>query len=266
MAELKLTQISIYPVKSLGGISLSQANVLGKGLQYDRRWMLVDKNGTAMTQRTYPAMALFKLSLGKDQLSIRLRDHCLDLPLENQALLNPLQVNIWDDTVAAFEVSFPANEWFSDLLGVECKLVYFPEQNRRPVNPKYSVNDEQVSLADAYPFLIIGQSTFDELNGRLTDSVPINRFRPNFVFTGGQPFEEDGWRNFRIGSVRFVGVKLCDRCVLTTVNQDTAEKGTEPLRTLATYRKKDNKIYFGQNLVTLDLQGTVSVGDLIKLE
>ncbi len=266
MSELKLTQISIYPIKSLGGITLSQANVLGKGLQYDRRWMLVDGDGKAMTQRTFPKMALFKLSIDKEKITIKHRDNHLDLPLENRSLSIPLQVNIWDDTVSAYEISFLTSQWFSDLLAVKCKLVYFPEENVRPVNPKYKVNDEHVSLADAYPFLIIGQSTLDELNGRLSNPLPINRFRPNFVFTGGKPYEEDGWRNFTIGSVRFVGVKLCDRCVLTTVNQDTAEKGVEPLKTLATYRKKDNKIYFGQNLVTLDPHQSVSVGDIISLQ
>jgi len=239
---------------------------LGKGLQYDRRWMLVDEDGKAMTQRTFPKMALFKLSIDGEKITIKHQDNHLDLSLADYSLSIPLQVNIWDDTVSAYEVSALASQWFSDLLSVRCKLVYFPEENLRPVNPKYKVNNEHVSLADAYPFLIIGQSTLDDLNERLADPLPINRFRPNFVFTGGKPYEEDAWRNFTIGSVRFVGVKLCDRCVLTTVNQDTAEKGIEPLRTLATYRKRDNKIYFGQNLVTLDPHQRVLVGDVISLQ
>ena len=133
------------------------------------------------------------------------------------------------------------------------------------VDPRYEVNHEQVSLADAYPFLIIGQSSLDDLNSRLTESLPMNRFRPNFVFTGGEPFEEDTWRNFSIGSTRFVGVKMCARCPLPTVNQDTAERGAEPLKTLSTYRKRDNKVYFGQNLVALD-HNSVSVGDTITIQ
>jgi uncharacterized protein YcbX len=211
-------------------------------------------------------MALFKLSIDKEKITVKHLDNHLTLSLENHSLSHPLQVNIWDDTVSAYEVTALASQWFSDLLGVKCKLVYFPEENTRPVNPKYKINDEQVSLADAYPFLIIGQSTLEDLNERLANPLLINRFRPNFVFTGGKPYEEDGWRNFAIGSVRFVGVKLCDRCVVTTVNQDTAEKGIEPLKTLATYRKRDNKIYFGQNLVTLDPHQSVSVGDIISLQ
>jgi uncharacterized protein len=265
MAELKLTQIWIYPIKSLGGISLSSATAMEKGLEFDRRLMLVDETGTAMTQRVFPKMALFKSSINKGLLTITHHQHSIKLDLKTPPLSNPIAVRIWDDTVSAFEVDSSYSQWFSKLLAFPCRLVYFPEKNSRPVNPKYEVNHEQVSLADAYPFLIIGQSSLDELNSRLKEPVPINRFRPNFVFTGGKPFEEDTWRNFSIGSTRFVGVKMCDRCVLTTVNQDTAEKGTEPLKTLSSYRKRDNKVYFGQNLVALDHK-PVNVGDTITMQ
>ena len=262
MAELKLTQIWIYPIKSLGGISLQSAKVMGKGLQYDRRWMLVDDTGKFMTQRLFPKMALFKLSIEKENLVVSYRDSTIKLELAPSSLSNSSEVTIWNDTVTAFDLGTVYNEWFSDRLEHRCRLVHFPETNARPVDPRYRVNDEHVSLADAYPFLIIGQSSVDDLNSRLTEPVPINRFRPNFVFEGGKPFEEDGWRNFTIGSTRFVGVKLCDRCVLPNVNQDTAEKGVEPLKTLSSYRRDGNKVLFGQNLVTLD-ESVVSVGEKI---
>lgn len=265
MAELKLTEIWIYPVKSLGGISLTSAVVEEKGLQFDRRLMLVDETGTAMTQRVFPKMALFKSSIDGGVLTISYLGDSLRLDLIQPPLSKPLEAKVWDDTVAAFEVDQPYSQWFSERLGLPCRLVYFPEQHSRPVNPKYMVNKEQVSLADAYPFMIIGQSSLDDLNSRLKESVPMNRFRPNFVFTGGEPFAEDTWRNFSIGSNRFVGVKMCDRCVLTTVNQDTGEKGTEPLKTLSSYRRRENKVYFGQNLVAMDHK-TVSVGDTITLQ
>lgn len=265
MADFKLTQIWIYPIKSLGGISLSTAKVMGKGLQYDRRWMLVDETGKSMTQRVYPKMALFKLSLNGKQLIVRYNQNEIIVHIDKQHLSNPLQVKIWDDTVIAYEVDLEYSQWFSEKLGISCKLVFFPEENSRPVNPKYNVNAEHVSLADAYPFLIIGQSSLNDLNARLKEPVPINRFRPNFVFEGGQPYEEDMWRNFSIGKTWFVGVKLCDRCVLTTVDQDTGEKGVEPLKTLSSYRQWDNKVYFGKNLVTLQ-DGTLNVGDIIMPE
>jgi len=241
------------------------AQVMGKGLRYDRRMMLIDETDTAITQRVYPKMALFKTSISGEQLKIKYGQHELTLPLEEHGLSSPLDVSIWNDRVKAFEVSTLHSEWFSEILGMRCRLVFFPEENERPIDPRYEVNSENVSLADAYPFMIIGQSSLDDLNSRLEEPVPINRFRPSFVFEGGDSYEEDNWRNFTIGDVRFVGVKMCDRCVLTTVNQNTAEKGVEPLKTLASYRKADNKIYFGQNLVALD-HTVVNVGDRIALE
>lgn len=265
MPELKLTQIWIYPIKSLGGISLSSAKVMGKGLQYDRRWMLVDESGVCMTQRVYPKMALFKLSFNNGQLIITRDQHSLKLDPEKRPISHAITVSIWNDKVSAFEVDPSYSKWFSTLLGVPCRLIHFPEENARPVDPRYKVNDEHVSLADAYPFLIIGQSSLDDLNSKLANSVPMNRFRPNFVFTGGAPYEEDTWRNFSIGSTRFVGVKLCDRCVLTTVNQDSAEKGIEPLKTLTSFRKRENKVYFGQNLVAID-NTHVNIGDKITIQ
>ena len=253
MRELILTQIWIYPIKSLGGIRLPSAIVMEKGLQYDRRWMLVDGDGKFMTQRVYPSMALFKLTLEATNIIVDHKGDSLHLSLNHANRPGALEVQIWDDLVSAVEVSPEHSLWFTERLGIKCRLVYFPEENARPVDPAYKVNDEHVSLADAYPFLIIGQSSVDDLNKKLVQPVPINRFRPNFVFIGGEPYEEDTWKNFTIGSNRFFGVKPCARCVLTTVNQETGEKGDEPLRTLSIYRKQDNKIYFGQNVVALDL-------------
>jgi uncharacterized protein YcbX len=227
--------------------------------------MLVDETGTAMTQRVHPQMALFKVSLADDSLLVSYGDNTLEIPTSSSIDGRQVSVQIWDDTVVAVEASEAYSLWFSQLLNKNCKLVFFPEDSPRPVNPKYKVNDEHVSLADAYPFLAIGQSTLDDLNKRLERSVPMNRFRPNFVFTGGLPYEEDQWREIIIGNNRFVGVKGCDRCVMTTVDQETAQKGAEPLKTLSTYRKIDNKVYLGQNLVALDL-GHVRVGDTITLQ
>lgn len=265
MPELKLTQIWVYPIKSLGGIRLSSAKVMEKGLQYDRRWMLVDSDGKFMTQRVYPAMALFKVTLEASQLVIQHNGETLALSLNHTYKAGSQEVQIWHDLVSAIEVSPEHSQWFTERLGIKCRLVYFPEENARPVDPVYKVNGEHVSLADAYPFLIIGQSSLDDLNMRLEHPVPINRFRPNFVFSGGEPYEEDTWRNFTIGSNRFVGVKPCARCVLTTVNHETGEKGDEPLRTLTSYRKQNNEIYFGQNLVAIDLT-EIHVGNTITLK
>jgi uncharacterized protein len=270
MKNLRLSEIWIYPIKSLGGIRLKTANVLEKGLQYDRRWMLVDESSQFLTQRVLPQMSLFKLSIDNDSLIIVKKNaaskpESIRVKLEGVSTGGNIQAKIWNDDVRVTEVDPEISKWFSAQMGFLCRLVSFPEQNPRQVDPTYSVNDENVSLADAYPFLVIGQSSLDDLNTKLATPVPMNRFRPNFVVTGGDPYEEDTWRNFQIGNNRFVGVKKCARCVLTTVNQDTGEKGTEPLSTLSTYRRDNNKVNFGQNLVALD-HNHVHEGDAIILE
>jgi len=262
---MRLTEIWIYPVKSLGGIKLQRARVMGKGLEFDRRYMLVDEENKFITQRVYPQLALFKLSLGDKLFRISHGPDFLEIPVVPKQIAKSQRAIIWDDEVHAFELSQEFSEWFSVRAGIRCKLVYFPEENRRGVDKNFVNSDEQVSLADGYPFLIIGQASLDELNSKLKEPVPMNRFRPNFVFEGSQAFEEDGWKDFQIGENRFTGVKLCARCVLTTVNQDTGEKGIEPLATLSTFRKNGSKVNFGQNLVAVDHK-EVSVGDEIKVE
>jgi len=262
---LTLSEIWVYPIKSLGGIRLTTAKVLPKGLEYDRRFMLIEEGGLFMTQRVYPQMALFKTAITGNQLTITYLSDTLSIPLIPATLQLPRPVQIWDDLVMANEVDPVYSAWFSQRLGMACKLVYFPEKNPRAVDPRYKVNDEHVGLADAYPFLIIGQASLNDLNTRLDVPLPMNRFRPNLVFTGGQPYEEESWRNFTIGANRFVGVKPCARCVLTTVDQETAQKGKEPLKTLATYRNFNNKIIFGQNVVALD-HHLITVGDTLAVE
>ena len=265
MARITLIEIWIYPIKSLGGIRVTSARVLPKGLRFDRRWMLIDEAGVFITQRIHSNMAFFKLSVSKEVFTIHFKDEYIELPGNAPVATTPISAVVWDDPVTVFEVVGEYSRWFSKRLGVNCRLVYFPEDNQRPVDENFRIDNDQVSLADGYPFLIIGKSSLDDLNGRLANPVPMNRFRPNFVFGGGEPYEEDHWRNFAIGKNRFAGVKPCGRCVLTTVNQETAEKGSEPLATMATYRKLNTKINFGQNLLAIDYD-EVHEGDEIKLD
>ena len=225
--------------------------------------MLIDDEGNFLTQRTRPILSLFKVTLGLDSLTITHRNHSMRLSLLAPPIDVLIEAKIWDDVVNVNEVSGNCSDWFSERLGLKCKLVSFPEENPRPVDPDYAVNNEQVSLADAYPFLIIGQASLEDLNKRLKQPLPMNRFRPNLVFRGGNAFEEDSWTNFRIGKNRFVGVKPCGRCAVTTVNQETAEKGAEPLATLATYRKRDGQVYFGQNAIAIDHKEILESDEII---
>ncbi len=262
---IQISALFIYPIKSLGGIPLTSALVTDRGLQHDRRWMLVDEKGQFMTQRQTPAMALLQVSLVPNGLLVRHRQtgESLHVPFSPESK-QLVQVQVWDDACRAITVSDEADEWFSRHLEQACRLVFMPDDTRRPVDPDYAREQEITSFSDAYPFLIIGQSSLDDLNSRLQDPVPMDRFRPNIVFTGGQPFEEDEFHHFRINAVDFYGVKPCARCSVTTINQLTAEQGKEPLKTLATYRSKNNKVLFGQNLVHRG-SGIISTGQLIQV-
>ena len=150
------------------------------------------------------------------------------------------------------------------MLGIPCRLVYMPNETARITDQRYTPENSITSFSDAYPFLIIGQASLDDLNNRLNEPLPMNRFRPNIVFTGGAPYQEDTMHTFSIGNIIFHGVKLCARCIMTTIDQATAMRYKEPLKTMARYRFKNNKIMFGQNLVHKGL-GEISVGDALEV-
>ena len=260
-----LSEIYIYPIKSLGGISLQEAWVEERGLQYDRRWMLVDEQNQFLTQRKFPRMALCKTSLDDQGIKVSFPEmDDLSIPFSPQTK-EKLAVTIWDNSCEAVVVSEEADRWFTEALQLSCRLVLMPETTKRAVDKRYATADNTVSFADGYPFLLIGQSSLDDLNRRLEEAVPMNRFRPNLVVKDAPPYSEDTWHTIQIGAVVFYGVKPCSRCVLTTVDQATGEKGKEPLKTLAGYRTTGNKVLFGQNLVYAQKGSTISVGDKVRL-
>jgi uncharacterized protein len=262
---LCVSALYIYPVKSLGGIALQEARLEARGLALDRRWMLVDAANNFMSQREIPAMALLTVGLEKEGLLITHTTSGRQLLVPYiPATNNFMQVTVWEDTCLAQQVSPYADEWFSDLLHCPCKLVYMPDHSTRLVEEKYAIAADITSFSDGYPNLLIGQASLDDLNNKLAEPITMQRFRPNIVFTGGMPFEEDYLAHFTINDISFYGVKRCARCVVTTINPDTAEKGKEPLRTLASYRQEDNKIYFGQNLLHKGV-GSIHVGDELKV-
>jgi uncharacterized protein YcbX len=262
---LQVSELFIYPIKSLGGISVSNALVTDRGLQYDRRWMLVASNNEFMTQREFAEMALLQSEIVEEGLKVyhKKKQIAIHIPFEPEGEI--ISVQVWSDRCNGIVVDKKANEWFSDALGKHCQLIYMPATTKRKVDGRYALNKEITNFSDGYPFTAIGQSSLDDLNSRLEEKLPINRFRPNIVFTGGYAFEEDIWKHFTINDIHFYGVKLCSRCVITTINQDTIEKSKEPLKTLATYRQKNNKIYFGQNLLHHG-KGLLHIGDEIKVK
>lgn len=264
---MKLQDIYVYPIKSLGGIRLEEAEVQEKGLKYDRRWMLVDKEGVFLTQRKHTHMSMIQVELSTEGLRVYLKkDPATQIMVPyGQCDGRELAVVIWEDTVTARIVDKSISSWFTEQLGIPCDLVIMPESTKRKLKPQYAVNGESVSFADGMPYLIIGQASLDDLNSRLEKPVPMERFRPNFVFSGKEPFAEDSGEIVHIGRNKFKITKPSARCVLITIDQKTGEKGKEPLKTLATYRTVDKKVMFGQNMLLL-AGDKVKVGDKVIIE
>ena len=263
---LFVQNLYLYPIKSLGGIAVQEAQVEERGFKYDRRWMLVDQSGEFLTQRQYPQLALLQVTLGESELVIfskvdPSRKISFDLELNSG---KEMQVKVWGDAVAALQVAPEVSAWFRNFLGMNVDLVLMPESSHRKMDPRYAVQEESVSFADGMPYVMIGQASLDDLNGRLSDPVGMDRFRPNLVFSGGEAYAEDQFKQLQIGEVEFQVVKPCARCVMITVDQEKGTKGKEPLATLATYRSQGSKVYFGQNAVALT-SGIVRVGDFIQL-
>jgi len=262
---LTLSEMFIYPIKSMGGISLKSSEIEERGLKYDRRYLLVDENGVFMTQRDFPQMSLLKLSFtDKGFKVLNIKDNSSTIIPFKSGSKERIRVKIWDDYCEAVPLNKEVADWFSNAINNKCSLVYMPDFEKRLVEKKYIDQNHIVSFADAYPFLIIGQASLDDLNSKLTLPVPMDRFRPNFVFAGGNPYEEDKWETFKIGKAEFRAVKPCARCVITTTDQETAFRSVEPLKTLSEYRNIKNKVMFGMNLVCCSM-ATISINEKITL-
>jgi uncharacterized protein len=266
-SELILSELWIYPVKSLGGIKLQEAQVEERGLQHDRRWLIIDANNRFVSQREHSEMTLIDVSLNESGLFLSHKTKpelgSLIVPFWPETL-EILTVRVWEDEIEAILVNEKSGDWLSKALGIDVRLVFMPDSSPRPADPDYAPLDVNVSFADGFPYLLISQSSLNDLNSRLESPVEILRFRPNFVVTGGEAHQEDAWKVFKINDLEFLGVKPCARCIMTTIDPQTATKNSEPLKTLSTYRKRNNKIYFGQNLIT-KASGMVRVGDVIQL-
>jgi uncharacterized protein len=261
--SLTLAGLNLYPVKSARGIPLDEWEVDGFGLQYDRRWMVVDGSGRFLTQRDHPRLALVTTVVDG---CLRLQAPempALEVPLNPQPTVQTT-VRVWRDRCSATWTGERPATWFSRFLGLPCNLVHMPDDMLRPVDRAYAPEGTRVSFADAFPFLIISEASLADLNRRLPEPVPMNRFRPNLVIAGAEPYAEDHWDRLQIGALRLTVVKPCERCVITTTDQVTTERSSEPLRTLARYRKVRGKVMFGQNAVH-ETVGRVRVGDPVLI-
>jgi len=264
MTQFVLSGIFIYPVKSLTGISANSWHVTEKGFQYDRKWMIIDSNRQFLSQRKLPEMALIKTALTDKNLILSaqgMEDLVLPLePVDGQTINS----TIWHDQCDARSVSTEADQWLSHFLKLDCRLVYQPDEVIRPVDPDYAKPADKVAFSDGFPFLIISENSLAALNNEMQLNLPMTRFRPNLVISGCPAYEEDGWREIRIGAIDFRLPKPCSRCSVPTIDPETAQTGKEPLITLTRTRKWQNKVYFGQNALHNQC-GQLTIGDTVQV-
>ncbi|MGW7450736.1 MOSC domain-containing protein [Streptomyces sp. NPDC054787] len=272
MSNLRVQALHVHPVKSVAGTAPDEVAVEPWGLSGDRRWALVDTEGAVMTQRRHARLALAAarpLDGGRIAVSAPgMAELVVEVP--EPGPLEP--VTLFGKKVETVVAASAAADWFSAYLGVEARLVHLDDPAvRRPVDPDYALPGETVSLADGYPVLLSTLASLDALNSLIARGdhpeegpLPMNRFRPNVVVSGAEAWAEDGWRRIAIGDAVFRGARECGRCIVTTTDQETTERGKEPLKTLALHRRIGKSLTFGRLLVPVRL-GTVRVGDEVHI-
>jgi uncharacterized protein YcbX len=263
---MHLSALYLYPVKSCAPLAVSDAAVEPRGLAGDRRWMVVDGNGRFVTGREQPRLVLVRAQFDGDAVRLaapgrpplRLEPPPADAPR--------LAVQVWRSQVDAAAATAQADDWISDHLGIPCRFAFMDAEAVRPVDANYGRDGDEVSFADGFPMLLIGEGSLAGLNARLARPVSMQRFRPNLVVGGTEAHVEDGWHRLRIGTVEFERVKSCSRCVFTTVDPDTGARDAdgEPLRTLTTYRRMAGGVLFGQNLIPRSA-GMLRCGDVVEI-
>ncbi|SDS49130.1 MOSC domain-containing protein [Pseudomonas oryzae] len=260
---LRLSALYRFPVKSLGGELLQRAEIDALGLAGDRRWMVVDgASGRFLTQRQLPGMTqLGARWLDAETLELNAPGRAqlqVAVPPADEALRG---VTVWGDSLQAPDAGDAAAAWLSAALDRACRLVHVPASRARQVDTAYAQVGDRVGFADGFPLLLIGQASLDDLAARVGRPLEMLRFRPNLVIEGGDPYAEDGWGRLRIGAVEFERVKPCSRCAIPTLDPHSGERSAdgEPLKTLASYRRDADGVYFGQNLIQRG-SGVLEVG------
>ena len=265
---MRLASIHIYPLKAARAVDLEESFVEPWGLGGDRRWLLVDRKGRFISQREEPSLARVVVQPGAGSISVS-ADGGPGLAVTRPPAGAPLlKVTVWSSALLAAAACPAADAWFSAYLGGPVRLVYLDDPTRRPVDPQYGRNGDVVSFADGYPLLLTSAGSLGELGDWLAAHgeipVPMTRFRPSVVVAGAPPWAEDGWLRIRIGAVPFRVVKPCGRCVVTTTDQITGQRGRQPLKMLGRRRRFGKELVFGQNLIP-DSGGIIRVGDPVEI-
>jgi uncharacterized protein YcbX len=263
MNELRLSAMYRYPLKSARGQSLAESTIDAFGLSGDRRWMLVDAQGKFFSQRRTPVLAVLEVLQGDETLSLRYGEQRMQVALPDVSAAG-LEVEIWNDRVGAVLADSAASDWISARLGIEARLVYLPDEGQRRVDPAYALAEERVAFTDGFPLLVTSQASLDDLNARMDTSVSMDRFRPNLVIDGAEPFAEDLWKRLQIGETVIDLVKPCSRCVIPSIDQRNGQRDPLINRVLAGFRRRDGAIYFGMN--ALGREGArIAVGDEVAV-
>lgn len=264
MTQAILSDIYIYPVKSLAGIKVSTWPVNEKGLLHDRKWMLIDSNNHFLSQRRVTEMALIKTQLIDDKLVLSTSaSNSISLPL-NPVGGDEINTTIWKDQCIAKTTSKEASQWLSNFLNIECQLVYQPDNVVRIVDPNYATANDRVNFSDGFPFLIVSEASLTHLNHAMNLQLPMQRFRPNLVISNCDAYAEDSWREIQINNINFRLPKACSRCSVPTIDIETAKTSKEPLTTLNRLRRWNNRVFFGQNALHSEA-GILSIGNTVEI-
>ncbi|MDH5612536.1 MAG: MOSC domain-containing protein [Gammaproteobacteria bacterium] len=267
MPDIVISELAIYPVKSMRQVQLHASQIHLGGLKNDRRWMVVDPQGVMITQRKVARLCLIQPRLTNPEIDCSLLLEAPGMPqikigIPDDSII--CNVRVWNDHCRAHDAGDEIAKWLSQFLNLECRLVYFPDNEIRIVDQDYAQPNDHTAFSDGFPILLISQASLNDLNSRMREDIPMTRFRPNIVVSGCEPFAEDNWKKIKAGNVNFRIVKPCSRCIIPNIDIDTAERCDEPTKTLITYRKRDNKIFFGQNVIA-DGEGRLDVGMTVLL-
>lgn len=257
--RLYVSALFVYPIKSCRGVAVQSAQATPRGFASDRLMMIVDEDGAMLTQRELPQMALIAPSFADDQLRLEAPGMpALVFAPRAQGITRP--VAVWNTITLGVDQGDEVGEWLSAYLGRPARLVRMAAETRRTTR----LGNGEVAFADAYPYLVLSDASLADLSARAGFPVPATRFRPNVVIAGSAPFEEDTWREIRLGEATLELVKPCSRCAVVENDPETGTPTHNVLAVLAAYRQQAGKVIFGQNAV-LRHEGWVRVGDAVEV-
>ena len=250
----------IYPVKSAKGICVEEMSFDSLGPRFDRRFMVIDKDNKVLTQREQPSLAtlITQIDFKKEELRLSFKrpksdgEESISLPMKNDKYEEKdcIEINLWGDNVLGIDCGNDLEAFMTSFLGLKARLVFISDSRKRPV---LEYENHSMSFVDSSPLLIIGEESLKDLNKRLKKPLSMNRFRPNIVLKGGDPFDEDNLKEYTLGEANLKSFKECSRCVMITIDQENGQKSdTEPLKVLNTYRSKEKGVMFGMSAFNIN--------------